>query len=167
MINAVAARSVDVKPRTIENCFKHCKIRTVEVDELQVAKEMNEENQKLLKELKSQVKDLHYTNEMEMDIFLNHPTEQQIVYALTDEEIIEEIRQENEENNQEDDSIEVQKVSCEEALSLLNKLKIFWVQQEGGHVDELMRTRKLKDKVTTQKMKSLSQSTLNKFFKST
>ncbi|KAL6532969.1 hypothetical protein OROMI_027081 [Orobanche minor] len=167
MINAVAAWSIDVKPRMIENCFKQCKIRTVEVDELQVAKEMNEENQKLLKELKSQVKDLHYTNEMEMDIFLNHPNEQQIVYALTDEEIIEGIRQENEENNPEGDSIEVQKVSCEEALSLLDKLEIFWVQQEGGHVDELMRTRKLKDKITTQKIKSLLQSTLNKYFKST
>ncbi|KAL6541699.1 hypothetical protein OROGR_011185 [Orobanche gracilis] len=128
MINAVAAWSIDVKPRTIENCFKHCKIWTVEVDELQVAKEMDEENQKLLKELKSQVKDLHYTNEMEMDIFLNHPNEQQIVYTLTDEEIIEGVRQENEENNPNDDSIEVQKVSCEEALSLLDKLEMFWVQ---------------------------------------
>ncbi|KAL6560553.1 hypothetical protein OROGR_004112 [Orobanche gracilis] len=79
---------------------------------------------------------------MEMDIFLSHPNEQQIVYALTNEEIIEGIRQENEENNPEDGSIEVQKVSCEEALSLLDKLEMFWVQQEGGHVDELMRTRK-------------------------
>ncbi|KAL6543547.1 hypothetical protein OROHE_010169 [Orobanche hederae] len=104
---------------------------------------------------------------MEMDIFLNHPIEQQIVYALTDEEIIEGIRQENEENNPEDDSIEVQKVSCEEAIILLDKLEMFCVQQEGGHVDELMRTRKLKDKVTTQKIKSLSQSILNKYFKST
>ncbi|KAL6498450.1 hypothetical protein OROHE_026718 [Orobanche hederae] len=154
-----------LSPRWNDKCT--LQIRTVEVDELQVAKEMDEENQKLLKELKSEVKDLHYTNEMEMDISLNHPIEQQIIYALTDEEIIERIRQENEKNTREDDSIEVQKVSCEEALSLLDKLEMFWVQQKGGHVDELMRSRKLKDKVKTQKIKSLSQSTLNKYFKST
>ncbi|KAL6503994.1 hypothetical protein OROGR_025917 [Orobanche gracilis] len=70
----------------------------------------------------------------------------------------------NEENNPENDSIGVQKVSCEEALSLLDKLKMFLVQQEGGHVEELMRTLKLKDKITTQKIKSLSQSTLKQVF---
>lgn len=42
----------------------------------------------------------------------------------------------HETNNLDDDSIKVSKVSCEEALNLLDKLKLSWVQQEGGHVDE-------------------------------
>lgn len=44
------------------------------------------------------------------------------------------------------------------------KLKIFWLQREGVHASELLRTRKVKDVVTTLKYKSLSQIILHKCF---
>lgn len=42
------------------------------------------------------------------NIFLSHPNEQQVMYALIEEEIIAAIRQ----DDHEDDSTEIQKVSC-------------------------------------------------------
>lgn len=166
IVNVVASWSIDVKPNTIENCFKHCKIRTSSVDEVQVASEMDEERLKLLTELSSQIKALHYHNEMDIDVFLNHPDERQITYVLTDEEIIVGIRQEDEGDNPEDDSAEIPQVSCHEALVMLDKLESFWLQQEGSHASELLSTRKLKDQVSIYKIKSMSQSTIDKYFKS-
>ncbi|KAG8377334.1 hypothetical protein BUALT_Bualt08G0022400 [Buddleja alternifolia] len=68
-------------------------------------------------------------------VFLDHPKEQQEVYALIEEEIIAGIRQEAQGDNQEDDSVEIEKVSCQEASSTLDQLKMFWIQQEGDCVD--------------------------------
>lgn len=47
------------------------------------------------------------------------------MYALTKEEIITIIRQEDKENNFKNDSMEIQKVLCQEALNILEKLEIF------------------------------------------
>lgn len=82
---------------------------------------------------------------MDMDVFLNHPSEQHITHILTEEKIIAIIRQEAEGDKQEDDSVEIQKVSCQEALTKLDKLESFLLQQEGVYIDELLRTHKLKD----------------------
>lgn len=48
---------------------------------------------------------------MDINAFINHPSELQVGYALTEEEIINVIRQEEKEDNPEDDSTEIQKVS--------------------------------------------------------
>lgn len=45
IVNAVVAWSIDVKPQTIANCFKHCKIKTPDVDEKEVTNEVDGENQ--------------------------------------------------------------------------------------------------------------------------
>ena len=119
-----------------------------------------------MEELSNQIKQLHYTNQMDMNVFLNHPDEQQVVYALTEEEIIAGIMQEKDGDNPEDDSTEIQKVSCQEAFSMLDKLESFWLQQEGVYIAELLCTRKLKDVVATEKMKLLCQTTLDKYFTS-
>lgn len=58
-----------------------------------------------------QIRQLHYTNQMDINAFINHSSELQVGYALTEEEIINAIRQEEKEDNPEDDSTEIQKVS--------------------------------------------------------
>ncbi|KAG8391682.1 hypothetical protein BUALT_Bualt01G0212700 [Buddleja alternifolia] len=85
IVNVVASWSIDVKPHTIKNCFKHCKIRTDCADDSEVTKELDEEDQRIVADLRNQIKELYYNNQMDMDVFLDHPNEQQIVYALTEE----------------------------------------------------------------------------------
>lgn len=56
------------------------------------------------------------------------------------------------------------KVSCQEALNMLEKLETVWLQEQDVHVDELLHTRKLRDVATILKNNSLSQTTLEKIF---
>ena len=49
------------------------------VDELQVTNEVYEENQRVIAELSNYIRQLHYTNRMDIDVFLIYPNEQQIV----------------------------------------------------------------------------------------
>ncbi|XP_062104805.1 ARS-binding protein 1-like [Humulus lupulus] len=86
IVNAIVAWSIDVKPQIIANCFKHCKIWSLDVDELQVDKEMENENKLVIANLGKQIKELHYTNRMAINDFLNHSGEQQVTYALSEEE---------------------------------------------------------------------------------
>ena len=50
-------------------------------------------------------------NQLDINVFINHPSEQQVKYALTEEEIINAIRQEEKGDNLEDDSTKIQKIS--------------------------------------------------------
>lgn len=65
-----------MKPHTIANCFNHYQIRIPDVDELQVTNEVDEENQRVIVEFSDQIRQLHYTNRMDINVFLNHPNEQ-------------------------------------------------------------------------------------------
>ena len=85
IVNAIIAWSTDVKPQTIANCFKLCKTKTFDVDELQVAKEMEEENKKVIANLREQIKELHCNNRMDINDFLNHSGEEHVTYALNEE----------------------------------------------------------------------------------
>ena len=102
-------------------------------------------------------------NEMDVNVFIKHPSERQVGYALTEEEIIDAIRQEEQGDNPEDDSTKIQKVVCQEAINILEKLEIFWLQEEDVYADQLIHTHKLKDMVATLKNKSLS-ATLERYF---
>jgi hypothetical protein len=51
---AVAAWSMDVKPKTIRNCFRHCQIRTTDVDVTSVLEEPLIDPE-VIKDLKEQV----------------------------------------------------------------------------------------------------------------
>ena len=64
-------------------------------------------------------------NQMDINVFINHPSERQVKYALTEEEIIDAIRQEEKWDNPKDDSTKIQKVLCQEATNILEKLEIF------------------------------------------
>ncbi|XP_065874733.1 CENP-B homolog protein 2-like [Euphorbia lathyris] len=165
IVNAVAAWSIDVKPQTIANCFKHCKIKTFDADEEQVDKEIEEENKRVMGNLGAQIKELHYYNVMDINEFFDHPSEQQVTYTLSDEEIVAAIRQsEQEDNSMDDDSVEIEKISSQEAFNMLEKLEAFWIQQESVHASELLSTRKLKDVIANIKTKSMCQTTFHNYF---
>ncbi|XP_065866608.1 CENP-B homolog protein 2-like [Euphorbia lathyris] len=164
ILNVVIAWSNDVKPQTIANCFKHCQIRTPDVDEGQIAKVMEEENKRLITNLEEQIKELNYHNRMDINEFLDHPSEQQVTYTLSEEEIVAAIQNDQEDNPADDDSVEIENVTCQEAFNVLERLETFWIQQEGVHASELLRTRKFKDLVANIKTKSMCQSTLDKYF---
>jgi hypothetical protein len=56
---AVAAWSMDVKPETIRNCFRHCRIRTTHADATPVPEEPLIDPE-VIKDLEKQVQELRY-----------------------------------------------------------------------------------------------------------
>ena len=66
----VVAWTFDVKPKTIANCFLHCKIRTVQRET-----EGDIEDNGVMSELEQQIQNFHYKNHMDVNHLLNYPTE--------------------------------------------------------------------------------------------
>ncbi len=56
---AIVACSMDVKPETIRNYFRHCQIRTIDADVTPVPEEPLIDPE-VIKDLKKQVQKLHY-----------------------------------------------------------------------------------------------------------
>ncbi|KAG8374371.1 hypothetical protein BUALT_Bualt11G0124900 [Buddleja alternifolia] len=125
IVNVVASWSIDVKTHTIKNCFKHWKILSDGADELEVTKELDEKDQRIVAGLRNQIEELHYNNQMDMDVFLDHPNEQQVVYALTEGGIIAGIRQEAQSDNPKDDSVEIEKVCVKKLQACWTSWKCF------------------------------------------
>ncbi|KAI1001992.1 hypothetical protein K3495_g6206 [Podosphaera aphanis] len=103
-----------------------------------------------------------------MDIrnLLNYPEEQIITWMPSEEEIVEQIsRDEREENNadEEDDSEEIPKVKHQDAIKILENLKVFFQQQNSNQNMELDMVPILKD-AATKLQKQGVQSTLDHYF---
>jgi len=84
---AVAAWSMDVKPETIHNCFRHCQICTTDADVTPVLEEPLIDHE-VIKDLKEQVQELWYRNPMDIRNLINYPAEREVVYVPTQEEIV-------------------------------------------------------------------------------
>ncbi len=84
---AVAAWSMDVKPKTIRNCFRQCRIRTTDADVTLVPEEPLIDPE-VIKDLEEQVQELRYRNPMDIRNLINYPAEREITYVPTQEEIV-------------------------------------------------------------------------------
>ncbi|KAG8482926.1 hypothetical protein CXB51_024499 [Gossypium anomalum] len=65
------AWNIDVKPTTIANCFRHCKIRSEE--DMPIEQEIG--NVEGIHKLKEVISYLHYRNAMDIEQILNYPSE--------------------------------------------------------------------------------------------
>jgi hypothetical protein len=87
---AVAVWSMDVKPETIRNCFRHCRIRTTDADVTPVPEESLIDPE-VIKDLEEQVEELWYRNPMDIRNLINYPVECKVAYVLTQEEIVQDL----------------------------------------------------------------------------
>jgi hypothetical protein len=87
---AVAAWNMDVKPETIRNCFRHCRIRTTDADVTPVSEEPLIDLE-VIKDLEEQVQELRYWNPMDIHNLIDYPTERKIAYVPTQEEIVQDL----------------------------------------------------------------------------
>ncbi|KAI1000392.1 hypothetical protein K3495_g7803 [Podosphaera aphanis] len=162
---AVAAWQVDVKQQTIANCYLHCKIRA---SEFEVAEVGDDEigDQELLRELEDQVRRLHDENPMDIRNLLNYPAEQAVAYTLTEEEIVQELREPADlADEEDDDSMELPKITAKEAIKMMEKLKLFWLHQSHNQEGNLALLRKLKDAAANIHIKGKVQTTLDMYFR--
>lgn len=84
---AVAAWSIDVKPKTIRNYFCHCKICTTDADVTPVLEQLLIDPD-VIKYLEEQVQELWYMNPMDIRNLIDYPTEREVAYVPTQEEIV-------------------------------------------------------------------------------
>jgi hypothetical protein len=89
----VRAWTYEVKPETIFNYFRHCKIRSIEEPII----DANEEcplDLEVIEDLESQIWQFHYHNPMDIRNLLNYLEEQVTAYTLDVDDIIEDQLQE-------------------------------------------------------------------------
>lgn len=163
---AVAAWQIDVKQQTIANCFLHCKIRASEF-EVAEAGDDEIEDQEVLRELEDQVRRLHYENPMDIRNLLNYPAEQVVTYMTTEEEIVQELSGPAGLVDEDDDeSMELPKITSKEAIKMMEKIELFLLQQSSNQDGNLALLRKLKDAAADIHIKGKVQTTLDTYFRS-
>jgi hypothetical protein len=87
---AVAAWNMDVKPKIIRNCFRHCRIRTTNADVTSVPEELLIDLE-VIKDLEEQVQELRYRNPMDIRNLIDYPAEREVAYVPTQEEIVQDL----------------------------------------------------------------------------
>ncbi len=90
---AIRAWTYEVKPKTIFNCFRHCKIRSTEEPIVDVSEE-SPLDPEVIKDLKLQIQQFHYHNPMDIKNLLNYPEEQVTTYTPDVDDVIEDQLQE-------------------------------------------------------------------------
>jgi hypothetical protein len=79
---AVAAWSMDVKPETIHNYFRHCRIRTTDANVTPIPEEPLIDPE-VIKDLEEQVQEFRYRNPMDIRNLIDYPAEREVAYVLT------------------------------------------------------------------------------------
>ncbi len=122
----VAAWSMDVKPETIRNCFRHCRICTTDVDVTPVPEEPLIDPE-VIKDLEEQVQELRYRNPMDIRNLIDYPADHEIAYVPTQEEIVQDLSTNSmpEDEVEADDSQESIPVKATEALQCASLLQQF------------------------------------------
>jgi hypothetical protein len=113
----VAAWSMDVKPETIHNCFRHCRIRTTDADVTPISEEPLIDPE-VIKDLEEQVQELRYRPLMDIRNLIDYPAEREVAYVPTQEEIVQDLSTNlvSEDEVEADDSQESIPVKATEAL---------------------------------------------------
>jgi hypothetical protein len=154
-----------VKPETIFNCFRHCKIRSTE----EPVVDANEEcplDPEVIEDLKLQIRQFHYHNPMDIKNLLNYPEEQVAAYTPDVDDVIEDQLQERsglqvEVNDDEaDDSQELLIVNVAEVYKMVEILERFWMQQDDSGIPFVATSQKMKDSVSMIRTKQLVQSNI-------
>ncbi|KAL0349587.1 UNVERIFIED_CONTAM: hypothetical protein Sradi_4107900 [Sesamum radiatum] len=122
---AVSAWTTNVHQVSIANCFWHCKIHSSE----EISSDSSETNfEKSLHELENIIKDVGYRNEMDVNKLVDYPGENDecsMVQSL--EKIVTDIIEDPTNDEAENDSIPLEPITRNEALSATTTLHNFFV----------------------------------------
>ncbi|XP_022895306.1 CENP-B homolog protein 1-like [Olea europaea var. sylvestris] len=152
------------KTTTIASCFRHCKIRSEEnnVPEPEVG-ELDEG----IQGLNDVIFNLHYRNVMDVEHFLNYPSENDAVMeSPTDEEITQLVMNSNDDENDPelDDSSVVSNVSSKDAFQAIVTLSNYLLQYEQIISKVVYALQKVKDVVHFGLSGKKKQSTIDAYF---
>jgi hypothetical protein len=150
---AIPVWATDVKIETIQNCYRHCHIRTTKGHGQVAPTEEDLIDKDVIDELKSQITRLRYKNPMDIKSLLAYPNEDIISYIPTIDEIIDgHIPQpegtQADDVDKEDDSQKVTPMSTKEASNMLQSLETFWLQEDGDNVVFILSLRCMQEKVS-------------------
>jgi hypothetical protein len=161
---AVAAWSMDVKLETICNCFRHYRIRTTDADVTSVSKEPLIDPE-VIKDLEEQVQELWYWNPMDIRNLIDYPTEREVAYVPTQEEIVQDLSTNHvpEDEMEADDSQESIHVKATEAVQCASLLQQFWMQQDIVDHD-IAGIQTVKDKIRIMRSSKLVQKPISEYF---
>ncbi|KAH8944304.1 hypothetical protein BDL97_13G103400 [Sphagnum fallax] len=146
---------MDVKPETIRNCFRHCRILTTDADVTPVPEEPLIDPE-VIKDLKEQVQELQYRNPMDIRNLINYPVEHEVAYVPTQEEIVQDLST----NPVPEDEVEVDNnqesilVKATEALQCANIV---------DH-EMLAAIQTIKEKINIMRSSKLVQKPISKYF---
>ena len=128
---AVSARSTNVEPKTIANCFRHCKIRSVEeISSKDLHKTLYEEG---IHELQTIINNLGFRNGMYVNYLLDYPNENnENLDVQSLEEIVANITEDHAEDEVEDDIVPLEPISRTEALKSSTTLHNFLLHYENS-----------------------------------
>ncbi len=166
----VPAWNYEVKPTTIANYFLHCKIWSIEQAEV-VENVMEDDlvDHEVIADLQSQIQRFRYKNPMYIRNLLNYPEEQITSYTPDFDSIIEDHLEEAGLvpvlHEEEDDSKEVHAMSATDASEMLDKLVIFFMQQQDADESCVSSIQKLKDKVSMIRTNRMVQKNIDRFVK--
>jgi len=152
----VATWSMDVKPKTIHNCFRHCRILTTDVDVTPVSEEPLIDLE-VIKDLEEQVQELRYWNPMDIRNLINYPVEREVAYVPTQKEIVQDLSTNPVPENEveADDSQESIPMKANEALQCASLLQQFWMQQDIVNHEMLVGIQTVKDKINIMRSSKL------------
>jgi len=143
-----------VKSKKIFNYFRHCKIRSTEEPVVDASEECPLDLE-VIEDLKSQIRQFHYHNPMDIRNLLNYLEEQVIANTPNVDDVIKDQLQERsglqvEVNNDEaDDSHELLIVSVVETYRMVEMLERFWMQQDNLGIPFVAASQKsMKDSVS-------------------
>jgi hypothetical protein len=161
----ITAWSMDVKPETIRNCFRHCQIRTTNVDVTPVLEELLIDPE-VIKDLEEQVQELQYWNPMDIRNLIDYPAEREVAYVSTQEEIVQDLSTNlvPEDEVEADDSQESIPVKATEALQCASLLQQFWMQQDIVDHEMLAGIQTVKDKINIMRFSKLVQKPISEYF---
>jgi len=166
----VLAWNYEVKPTTIVNCFLHCKIQlTEQAEAVENVTEDDLVDHEVIADLQSQIQLFRYRNPMDIRNLLNYPEEQITSYTSDLDSIIEDHLEKAGLtpvlHEEEDDSKEVPAMSVADASEMLDKLVIFFMQQQDAEESCVSSIQKLKDKVSMIRTNRMVQKNIDRFFK--
>jgi hypothetical protein len=162
---AVAAWSMDVKPETIRNCFRHCRICTTDADVTPVPEESLIDPE-VIKDLEEQVQEFRYRNPMDICNLIDYLAECEVAYVPIQEEIVQDLSTNPvpEDEVEADDSQESIPVKATEALLCASLLQQFWMQQYIVDHEMLARIQIVKDKINIMRSSKLVQKPISEYF---
>ncbi|XP_016706779.1 CENP-B homolog protein 2-like [Gossypium hirsutum] len=166
VLNAIhfinVAWNIDVKPKTIANCFRQCKIRSKE--DMPLEQEISDVEG--IHKLKEVISDLHYRNVMDVEQILNYQSENEsLMESPTDEEIIQGVIDvpANDEQDPNGNSV-LPYVSPKETFLAVDSLKSYLIQHEKNIPDLVYGILKVKDEIVFDSHAKKKQLTIDAYF---